>query len=173
MIRSYDGKKIVAGLLLAVFCVTALTGCASLRKKFTRTKKGPSKDEEFIPVLQPVEYEKVVESPAQGYRNHYAMVKVYFKDLWDILGRPEGGEKREKYIINEIVSHVEGMTALLTGTAKDAAQALRARLGQVVQAYDKPAGLRRYDVITGDIRGIEREIYRKFKPDAVAGALTR
>ncbi|MEI8011327.1 MAG: hypothetical protein WCI27_02445 [Candidatus Omnitrophota bacterium] len=160
-------RKIWMGVLAVILGVTVLTGCTSLRKKFTRTKKNVAEGNEFIPVLQPVEYEKVVEPARQVYGNHYAMEKVYFKDLWDILGRPAGGEKREKYIIGQIMAHFDGMTALLPDNQKDKAMALRGRLELVLRGYDKPAGLRRYDLLTGDLRKIERDLYKNFKPDAV------
>ena len=167
MTRPDDRKRIAAAVLALILGMTTLTGCASMRKKFTRVKKGPAKAEDFVPVLQPEVYEKVVESSAQVYRDHYAMEKVYFNDLGDILGRRDGSAKREQYMINQILAHFDGMIALLTGPARDKALALRARLVAALQIYDKPAGLRRYDLLTREMHNIERDLFRNFKPEAV------
>ncbi len=163
-------QMVLRGVLVA-FCMVALTGCASLRKKFTRVKKNKDQKEDFIPVLQPVEYKKVEETPVQVYAQHYSMIKIYFKDLWDTLGKPDSNAKRERYIFTEILAHFDTMAALLTDVKYQEAQSLRARFMPLLTAYDKADGVRRYDLIAGDLRAIERDFYKILKPVVVAGAL--
>jgi hypothetical protein len=157
-------------VVAVIFLAGSLTGCASLRKKFTRVKKNKDQKEEFIPVLEPVEYKKVEETPQQVYGGHYTMVKMYFKDLWDVLGKPNGGEKREKYIFTQLLTRLDAMAALLSEEKKAQASDLKERVLHVLMEYDKPSGMRRYDLITGPMHGVERDLYKAFKPDAVAGA---
>jgi hypothetical protein len=161
-------KKFVCSAVLVIFCAGSLTGCASLRKKFTRVPKNPKAKEEFIPVLQPVEYKKIEETPQQVYAGHYSMVKVYFKDLWDVLGSRNSTPKREKHIFTELMVHFDAMAALLSDEKKAEAKAIRARVDEFLKEYDKPNGMRRYDLITSGMRRIERDMYKAFKPDVVA-----
>ena len=170
MIKQLPWKRFVCMVVLLVFCAGAVSGCASLRKKFKRVPKNPRVKEEFIPVLQPLEYAKVEETPAQAYAGHYAMVRIYFKDLMEALAGREPNPKREKYIFKELTGHFDAMAALLSGEKKAAAGAIRARVEEVLREYDKPDRLRRYDLMRGEMRKVERDIYRDFKPDAVAGA---
>lgn len=164
-------KRVICSVVLVVFCAGSLTGCASLRKKFTRPAKKSKTSDDFIPVLQPVEYQKVEETPRQVYAGHYAMVRIYFKDLGEVLGRRDSTSKHEKYIFTELMSHFNAMADLLSEDKKAEAGNIRARVEKVLKEYDKPDGIRRYDLISGDMRRIERDIYKAFKPDAVAGAL--
>jgi hypothetical protein len=161
-------KKFILSVVLVIFCAGSLTGCASLRKKFTRPPKHAKTGDEFIPVLQPVEYKKIEETPQQIYAGHYSMVKIYFKDLWDVLGGRDSSAKREKYILTELMSHFNAMAELLAETKKAEAGAIRLRVETVLKEYDKPGGLRRYDLIGSDMHRIERDIYKGFKPDVVA-----
>jgi hypothetical protein len=161
----------VLGLVVVMFALVSMTGCASLRKKFTRVNKNKDVKEDFIPVLQPIEYKKVEESPKQVYAQHYNMVKLYFKDLWEVIGKPDSSVKREKYMFTEILSHFDVMIALLMADKQAQAQLLRGRFTKLLAAYDTPDGLRRYDLITGDLRTIERDLYAGFKPAVVADVL--
>ncbi|MBF0331455.1 MAG: hypothetical protein HQL17_05915 [Candidatus Omnitrophica bacterium] len=171
MKRKHFFSRALSGMILVAFCVMSLTGCATLRKKFTRVKKNKDQKEDFIPVLQPIEYKKIEEATPQVYAEHYSMVKVYFKDLWEVLGKDESSAKREKYMFTEILSHFDAMTALLTEAKRQEAQKLRARFKLVLAVYDEPDGSRRYDLMTGFLRAIERDLYKLFKPAAVAGDL--
>jgi hypothetical protein len=163
--------RAVLSVVLVAFCTVSLTGCASLRKKFTRVKKDKNQTEDFIPVLQPIEYTKIEETPPQVYAQHYSMVKVYFKDLWEVLGKDDSSAKREKYMFTEILAHFDAMTALLTDTKRLEAQKLRARFKLVLAVYDEPDGSRRYDLMTGFLRAIEKDLYKLFKPAAVTSDL--
>ncbi|MFH0753177.1 MAG: hypothetical protein V2A70_01265 [Candidatus Omnitrophota bacterium] len=163
--------RILSGFMLLVLMVMSLTGCMTLRKKFTRVKKNKNQKEDFIPVLRPIEYQKVEETPLQVYTQQYAMVKVYFKDLWDVLGKRDVSAKRAKYMLTEILSHFDAMTALLIEAKREQALQLRGRLNLLLAIYDAPDALRRYDLLTGSLRVIERDLYQGFKPAVVESAL--
>jgi hypothetical protein len=169
MKRSFLNKSICM-LALVMFCAVSLTGCASLRKKFTRAPKNPQVKQDFIPILQPVEYENIEQTPQQVYAGHYSMVKIYFKDLTDILGRRDSSVKREKYMFNELMRHFDAMAAFLSDAKKTEAAAIRARVDDLLREYGKPDAMRRYDLMSGQVRLIERDVYKNFKPAAVADA---
>jgi hypothetical protein len=163
-------KKFIWSAVLVMFCAGSLTGCASVRKKFVRVSKNPKVKEDFIPVLQPLEYKKVVETPQQVYAGHYSMMKIYFRDLGDVLGARDSTPKREKYIFTELMAHFDAMAVLLSDEKKAEAAAIRARVDGLLKEYDKPDGMRRYDLIRSGMRTVERDIHKGFKPDAVLKA---
>jgi hypothetical protein len=148
-----------------------MTGCASLRKKFTRKPKEAKTGDKFIPVLQPVEYAKIVETPVQAYRDHYGMVRVYFRSLFDVMGTREGGAKRELYIISELLARFDAMTELLSDPKKAEAKVIHGRVADVLKQYDKSESMLRYDLMRSAMLKIERDIYRGFKPEVVTRVL--
>ncbi len=164
-------KRFILSMVMVAFVVVSLTGCASLRKKFTRVKKQKDQKEEFIPVLEPIEYAKADEPPLQVYRNHYGMLKLYFSDLWDVLGKPSGGVKREKYLLKELLGRFDAMAGVLSDEKKLQAKGLRDRIEKALKEYDRQGILLRYDLMISDLRQVEREIYKSFKPDVVAALL--
>src|SRR3989339_1375274 len=116
--RSARYKVVISAVVLAVFSLTVLTGCASFRKKFIRQNKNRTVKEDFAPVLEPMEYRRVEMSPLDAYRNHYAMLKAYFSDVYAALSARDSGEKREKYLLNQVLAHLQGMSDILDETRK-------------------------------------------------------
>ncbi len=163
-------RKFFLAVMVVSLCAFSVSGCASLRKKFTRTPKGAKADDAFIPVLEPVEYKKTEETPQQVYQTHYTTLQAYFKDLWDALGKSSGGEKREKYILSEILVHFDFMATQLSEAKKAGAMAVRGRVEKVLKEYDKPQGMRRYDLMVSDMHAVERDINRNFRPGVVISA---
>jgi hypothetical protein len=104
------------------------------------------------------------------YMGHYAMVRIYFKDLWDVLGARDSSAKREKYIFTELMNHFDAMAVLLSDEKKAEAGAIRARVNDLLKEYDKADGMRRYDLIKSGMHRVERDMYKGFKLDAVAKA---
>ncbi|MBF0593517.1 MAG: hypothetical protein HQL22_00965 [Candidatus Omnitrophica bacterium] len=165
--RSGSTNRFITGAVLFVFCSTLFTGCSTFRRKFIRHDKNKEAKEDFLPVLEPVEYKREELSPLDVYKSHYGMVKAYFGDVYAALGNVNSGEKRERYLISQIMAHVQGMAALLNGTRKDTAQAAADSLQEATKELDKPAGLRRYDILKGTVHKVETDIRRSLKPDMV------
>ena len=161
-------QKFFVVCLVCIFCAGSLSGCASLKKKFTRQKKNVDGKEDFIPVLEPVEYPSAESSPMNVYKNHYAMTKAYFKDLSGAFDQREGSDKGEKYIFTELTSHLQSMGDLLSPSKKAEAAALIGQIQDVLKEYDKPRTLRRYDIIRIRMRGVERDVRKTLKPDVVS-----
>jgi len=163
-------KKFILVVMAVVVGAFAVSGCSSVRKKFIRTPKGPKAADAFIPVLEPVEYAKTAETPQQVYQVHYSSLRAYFEDLWDTLGKSGSSEKREKYILTEITTHFDAMAAQLSEPKKSEAAAVRARIAKVLDECDKPRAMRRYDRMVADMRAVERDIHKTFKPGVVISA---
>ncbi|NTV28488.1 MAG: hypothetical protein HGA80_00180 [Candidatus Omnitrophica bacterium] len=152
--------------LAAVFLTVSMAGCTTLRRKFVRKSKSSDSKEDVVPVLQPEEYAPRVYAPVERYREHYAMLKGYFSDLWSSLGR-DGNVKRERYLLSQIVARMDSMAALLPEMQKVDLQKLESRVQGEMEVLDKPFSLRRYDVVSGELKAVERDLRRNFKPDMV------
>jgi hypothetical protein len=154
--------------LLVIFCAVSVSGCASLRKKFTRQKKNKGQTEEFVPVLVPVEYPRPDASPSVVYKNNYIMAKAYFKDLDNVIGSRDSSDKQQLYIFTQLTSRMDLMAEVLAdGERKSLLKQLAIQLKDVISRYDKPDAIRRYDVIKSDVHRIERDFYKSFKPALV------
>ncbi|NLE65183.1 MAG: hypothetical protein GX606_04625 [Elusimicrobia bacterium] len=159
--------RILIGGIVFLMLASVFSGCASFRKKFVRKKKVKSTVEEFIPVLEPVEYARIEKTPAQAYQDHYTMVSAYFKDLDRALLDPQGADKQAKYFLAQIAAHVRGMAGLLLGELQAELLQIAGQIDAVAGAYDKPVSLRRYDIVRLDVKRIQRDIRGKFRPKMV------
>ncbi|MEI6437594.1 MAG: hypothetical protein WCO69_02455 [Candidatus Omnitrophota bacterium] len=159
--------RVMAGFLLVPVLALSLAGCSTFRRKFVRHSKSKDVKEDFIPVLEPVEYQRVEVSPVENYRSHYAMVKAYFGDVYAALDSRDPGEKRERYLLGQIAAHLQGMASLLTEARKLQAQKAAAEIDEAAGVLDKPAGIRRYDLLKGRVHQIEVDVRRALKPDMV------
>jgi len=160
--------------VLVVFCAVSVSGCASLRKKFTRPKKATAEGTDFIPVLVPVEYPRPDTSPSVVYKEHYTMARAFFKDLDNVIGSRNSSDKQQLYVFTQLASRLDQMAGVLAdGEKKAQLQQLTLQIKDVVGRYDKPEPVRRYDVIKSDVSRIERDFYKSFKPALVQGDLKK
>lgn len=153
--------------LTVIFVSGSLTGCASLRKKFIRKKKVSDQKEDFIPVLQPQEYEKVELEPIEKYKEHYTMARAYFKDVWETMGSPNAGSKQQVYVLSQLAARIQAMADLLTGEKKSGLEQMVLQIRDVVKEYEKPAGIRRYDLLKAAMQKIEKAFRTGFKPEGI------
>lgn len=165
--RSRRFNQFIAAAALVSLCSISLTGCSSFRRKFIRQSKNKESKEDFIPVFDPVEYKRVEIAPIDDYKSHYAMVKAYFGDVYTALSSRDAGEKRERYLLNQIIAHLQGMSALLSGFRKLEAQKILSSLEDAMKELDKPAGLQRQDLLKGPVHKAETDIRRTLKPEMV------
>ena len=81
-----DQTKLIKHLRLFILgvCLISLTatliGCEPLRKKFTRNKKNKEVSQEFIPVLEPIDYAENTKTPEEEYKHYYSLWKVWEKE---------------------------------------------------------------------------------------------
>ncbi|MFZ5799857.1 MAG: hypothetical protein ACOY3D_00540 [Candidatus Omnitrophota bacterium] len=93
-----------------------LSGCQTLKKKFTRKPKGEEENVEEV-IYAPQDYPAKVVSTQELYRNYYALVRGWAQELDDAL--VEGGNhKRQVMCITEMVNNLNKMRDLLTVEAQ-------------------------------------------------------
>jgi hypothetical protein len=167
-------SQLLIASVLVVFCAVSVSGCASLRKKFTRPKKATAQGDEFVPVLVPVEYPRPNTSPSVVYKDHYTMARAFFKDLDNVIGSRDSTDKQQLYVFTQLASRMDLMAGeLADGEKKSRLEQLVLQMRDVVSRYNKPDQVRRYDVIKSDVQRIERDFYKSFKPALVQGDLKK
>lgn len=162
----------LAGVLLVFYCVVALGGCASFRKKFVRQKKTKAKTEEFVPILEPVEYPDIQKTSVEIFQEHHMLARAYFQDLWTSLESRDSSGKQQLYLFKQLEMRLRGMSdVLVDGDRKTQAEGLIALVQAMQKEYDKPDALRRVDILKIDLRRLERDFRKDLKPDLVRDAL--
>ena len=159
-------KRSTLVLVAVVFLVVSLSGCTTLRRKFVRKSKTEDSKDRIIPVLQPEEYKPEVHSAGDRYRTNYTMLKGYYDDLWDVLGR-NASDKREQFILSQIVVKMDSMADLLKVEKQSELKKLSAKVLTEMKELDKAQSMRRYDVMRSDLKSIETDVRRSFKPALV------
>jgi len=151
--------------LCAIFLI--LSGCAPLRKKFTRQKKKDKQlDPRFIPVLDPIEYPEKIYSVEEKYKYHYSLWKVWNKDFLQVLER-NGSGKRQKYLLDQSIEQLEEMNILLNDAKQAELKGLIDERGIVLQEYDKQSAMRNKFSIRSKVQRNGRKIRNGFSPKVI------
>ncbi len=158
------------GLMVMVLAVSvALSSCTPLRKKFTRQKKkGQVEDAAFIPVLEPQEYPAPEQNPPENYKEHYNLVKVWYKDLWGAL-EDKDSDKRARYTIGQVLSHLQEMQKLVVSEKQAQLVQLADLLKYYDSALDSPEALRNKSRIQSDLRAFDRLLRNQLRADKLEG----
>lgn len=158
------------GLIVLVLALSlSLNACAPLRKKFTRQKKkGQVEDTSFIPVLEPQEYPAPEQNPPENYKQHYTLVKVWYRDLWQVLGERDA-DKKARYTLNQVFSHIQEMQKLVVPEK----QVLLAQLADLLKYFENslngPAASRNVSRIQSDLRAFDRMLRNQLRADKLEG----
>lgn len=163
-------QRWVAAFLVLMVLSMDVSGCTAFRRKFVRKNKNKDAKEAFIPVLEPIEYQPVVHAPIKTYTTHYSVVRAYYKDVWETLGKNEN-VKRERYLLAQVSAKLQAMALLLTGEMSVKLKTMADKVGTVSVELDKPQALRRYDLMKSDLKAVERDLYRSFKPALIGSFL--
>ncbi len=145
--------------------VSCGTGCASLKKKFTRQKKKQAR-EEFIPVLDPIDYPPPVVSAQQRYREHYALWKIWQRDLVQNI-EARAPEKKQRYLLDQTIVQLREMGKWLQENKKAQLSVLAGELEGVLQSYETPAPLRDASSTKRKIEANAKKVRAAFDPKAV------
>jgi len=165
--KKYSLQRIISSTsficcLCAVFMI--ISGCAPLRKKFTRQKKKDRQtDPRFIPVLDPVEYPEKIYSTEEKYKYHYSLWKVWEKDFLQVLER-NGSGKRQKFLLSQSIEQLEEMQVLLNDVKQAELKGLIDKLKIVRQDYDKPSSMRNKFSIRSKVGRNAKKIRNGFSP---------
>jgi hypothetical protein len=159
-------QKVVL-IVAAVFVVASLSGCTTLRRKFVRKSKTEDTSNQVIPILQPEEYKPAVHTPMDEYRLNYSILQGYWNDLMDALSWG-GNDKRETYLIAQIVAKMDAMADLLKDEKQSEMRNLSSKMSAAMVELDKPRMMRRYDVLQLNAESVRNSVHRDFKPDTIA-----
>ena len=136
----------------------AMSGCEPLRKKFTRQKKANvDAEKDFSPVLEPEEYPTPEKNPEMNYKQHYALIKVWYKDVWTSLDE-RGSDKQQKYLLKQIHGHIDEMRKLVVAEKQAKFDDLTKLLSYYDGALDVPAPMRNVSHIHSDLRAFDRAL---------------
>lgn len=150
--KEFEGMVVFLAVVLAI--AASLNGCAPLKKKFIR-KKNADKENKFIPVLEPVDYEKEIYSTKQYYGQAYSLWMVWQKDLIQSFN-DKSSLKNQKYLINQAITELRKMSKFLNEISKD-------KLNGIISEYES-VNLELQDAFSiGNLGSIKRQIERNGK----------
>jgi len=158
--------------LIACLVATSITlsACEPLRKKFTRQKKkDASADQDFVPVLEPQEYPAADKDPVQNYKQHYALIKAWYKDMWTTL-EERSSDKQQRYLLKTIYGHIDEMRKLVAPQQQQQLDELAKVLSYYDSALDAPPAMRNVSRIQSDLRAFDRMLRHKLRADKIKGA---
>ena len=156
-------------LILVSAVVITSSGCEPLRKKFVRQKKKDQK-EEFVPVLDPIDYPATVYSPENEYKKAYGLWKVWNKEfLYEI----ETGEndKRQLYLLNEGIAQLEEMKKVVRVEKQAKLVQVISVLGSLREQYDMSALVRRSSAIKRTVEQNAKIILNELNPIVMKDSL--
>jgi hypothetical protein len=147
------------------------SGCASLKKKFTRQKKKQAR-EEFIPVLDPIDYAPLVVSAQQQYQRHYSLWKIWQRDLVQNIeaGAPQ---KKQRYLFEQMIVQLREMGAWLPGNKRAELLVFVEELEGILASYETPAPLRDAFSIKRKIESNAKKVRVAFDPKVVQEHLVK
>lgn len=167
MVKHFLNRRMIfsIGMMLVVCLGTA--SCESLRKKFTRHKKQDQVQSiEFQPILEPQEYPTPESNPEFNYKQHYALVKAWYKDLWVGIDE-QNSDSSVKYGIKQILDHLEQMKLLLKPEKSSGVNKVEDLLKFYLSSLDQVRIQRNYARIRSDLLAFDRILRNQFRVDVV------
>ena len=148
-------------------CLVSLTaaslGCEPLRKKFTRKKKNTEVSQEFIPVLEPVEYAEKSKTPEEKYKHYYSLWKVWERDLMENFDQMNN-DKRYKYLLGEMIAQLQEMKKHVKEEKQTELSQMIDGFSRVLGEFDKPQAVRNMPSIKRELEVYSKKIRTSFKP---------
>lgn len=166
--KKYYFRLLTSIGILCVF-VALFNGCEPLRKKFVRKKKSV-KRQEFIPVLEPVDYAVKARSGKERYSHHFFLWKIWQKDLM-LAMEEDKSDKRQKYLFGEVIGQLNEMRALIDGQKLAKFEVAIDDLRSVREKFDRPSSLRNMLLIKKALRLNGKKIRGEFNPLAVEDSI--
>lgn len=163
----FAGRKKLLAIVAVLVMSLSLSSCENVRKKFVRQKK-KTEDKDFVPVLEPEEYPAPEHNPPLLYKQHYNLIKAWYKDLWSPLQDryPSG---TPQYALKEISGHIDGMQKLLQPQLHPELDKLRGFLKSYYNSLDIPPATRNRVRIESDLRAFFRLLIKQLSPGKVKG----
>jgi hypothetical protein len=170
MMKSLLNRNLLMTVVLMLMVTVSLSSCETLRKKFTRHKKEGDQIKEEDAVLEPQDYPAPEHNPPEIYKQHYALIKSWYKDLWGGISE-RGTDGTVRYAIKQIVDQLELMKVLLKPEKAMGIDKLENLLMFYKTSLDQPRNVRNYSRIQSDLRQFDRELRGEYRFDVVKGDL--
>lgn len=159
--------------MLLVVCVSC-SSCETLRKKFTRQKKkDQSESTDFNPVLEPQDYPAPEYNAAENYKEHYDLVKVWYKDLTDGVTQKEDNDGRVRYALKQIDGHLDGMASLLAKEKRPVVEDTKALLKGYKEALAIDRPLRNRAKLQSELHLFYHQLIHDLRFDAIKKDLVK
>ena len=146
-----------------VSVMISASGCEPLRKKFIREKK-KDKVSNFVPVLDPIDYQPAVHTAKEHYSQHYSMWKVWQRDFLDVADASTS-DKRQKYTLTQAMAQLEEMKKWIVNDKQTELNSLIAELQEVEAEFNKPAPVRNSYLMRRKFETVAKQIQHEFKPN--------
>lgn len=163
-------RGVAIGLSLLVGAIS-LSSCQTLRKKFTREKKGKVSNE-IIPVLQPIDYATQETNPQERYAYHYAMWQIWQKDLTRALEHKESG-KRLKYLLAQNLNELESMSGWLSAEWSLKLGAIISEYRSLESSFNLPDAFKDYSNLARQAGRLGKIVRLEFSSDRVEPVLRK
>lgn len=159
------------GMMAGIFLLVTVTcSCETLRKKFKRQKK---KEEvtEVQPVLDPIDYPAVVESPEKKYKYHYSLWQVWERDLLRMIEEQENNDKKAAATINAMIVQLEEMQKMVNDERKPLHSSAIGKLKNLQEDFAMPVMMRNRSILQGKLLTIEKEVRHNLKLEKILDGL--
>ncbi len=169
MVKRLLNRKILMTVAVVLAVSVSLSACDTLRKKFTRQKKqSETQSPDFVPVLEPQEYPAPEHNPVENYKQHYALIKAWYRDLWTAIDE-KNSDGIAKNSLKQILEHIDQMKLLLKPNRAKGLNQLVDLLKYYKTSLDTPRSLRNYARIESDLRAFDRMLRGHFRHDRLKG----
>ena len=109
-------------VLILIVALVYLSGCAAVKRKFTRKPKIKEKKVEDV-VFVPEEYPGPAYDADARYKNYYILWKSWHDELLNVLA-PDENRKRQVDCFSEVLANLEQMKLLLAADKQPVLQVL-------------------------------------------------
>ena len=165
------GRTFMVYVVLAGLCF-ASSGCEPIRKKFIRQKKNDKNAvSKRVPVLEPELYPSKENDPFAAYKHHYELFRVWVRDL-DAVLMAKSPRRKQLYVYNQAVKHLEAMENLLDGKNSEDIARLRKELAQVNRVLFETPGINPESAARDHLRMADKLLRKNLKPEIIADSFS-
>lgn len=153
-----------------IFFMTTLQGCEPLRKKFTRQKKGEAQEQEYEPILDPIDYPAKVYDPKADYAYRYSLFRVWEKEM--VSGTDDRvSSKRLQYLLNNILTQLEEMSKLVVDEKKPGLAKAIKDFQSILATVSQPAQFYNLRDVALEVEQAAKNILNDYKPQLMENSI--
>lgn len=168
MMKRFGQHHVLMTLIVMLTVTLTLSSCETLKKKFTRKKKEGEQTTEIQPVLEPQDYPSPEKNPPDVYKQHYALIKVFYKDLWGGIDQPAiTTDMNVRYSIKQILDQIDQIKPMLKAEKTAGLNKLEDLLKFYQTSLDQPRIMRNYSRIQSDLREFDRTLRDQYSFEAI------